>query len=698
MKQLRFDPRAKVTISIIVPVYRGARWIRRCLESLKRQSLSQESYEIILVFNGPDDGAKHFAEAFAKLNTHIRIIIVSSDANNASKARNEGIKYVTASHLTWVDVDDTVSPHYLLALALANEPDVIPVAQLANVNEAGFVDRANIINEDLLSQKTDIILPSSFPRATTFMTAKLIPTDWVISNPFPEELKSGEDVAFYGKLLSNYNFKLSITPGLIGATYFRQLVAESVSRGRKDRQFMVVERALVIKSLEHSLENCKTTNGPIIQSYINSQLSFIRNYVNQNPDQRIDIMDYLSSLNYHKLPWARFNDVVEDLAICYNFAPFSDTGANVAAKRIRAAGRSTDIISNNMAKVRENNPENSRLSAPYISKHHQLGTPVTFANPSAILEFVERGLAQFHASVNSGRVYKRIYSRSMWPASHFLAAAIRVNNPEIEWTAEFSDPVRLTTDGTFRTQPLSLNESAKILFGLTPDKLPDELVNAPDVYEWTELLPYLFADQLVFTNEHQYQVMKGSAQNSVQKRIEVVSSIAHHPTLPASYYEIGTPHDYGSDTTINIGYFGEFYSTRGLTEILDALDELSPTEQAGLKLHVHSSTTLPEKYDRLAGRVIFSYGKLSFYDFLASLNNLDCLIVNDASTLDHHLLNPYLPSKYSDYKGSFTPIWSVVEPGSVLSSQPNEYQSNLGDTLGAKAILQSLLLKRKWNK
>lgn len=695
MKTIKSNHGLTVSISVIIPVYKGKIWIERCLDSLRKQSLPDGTFEIILVFNGPDDGGINVAQKYQLSHEKLEIRILVSSANNAAKARNVGLGIARGTHVTWVDIDDLVSSNYLLSLGLAAAPDIIPMAQLANIDEYGRVTRNTVINNDLLSQEKSVVAPTKFTRATTFMTAKLIPTEWVARYPLEENLRSGEDVAFYGKLIAKYNFQLSIMPGLTGATYFRQMVPLSVSRGRSDREFMVNERALVIKSLDESIKLCETNNSSILQGYINSQQTFIKRYISNNPTEMQSVMDYLSGLDIENISWIRFYDSVEDLAICYNFAPYSDTGANVAAKRIRDAGFITDVISNDMSSVREQNTDNYRLSKPYVGRLDQLKAPVTFANGPAILAFVEQGLRQYRSNVRSGRKYKRIYSRSMWPASHFLAAAIRQLEPTLEWTAEFSDPVRITTEGTIRQSPLPGTSAAQLIFGDHLSSLPKEFIENEDVYSWAELLPYYYADKIVFTNENQLELMTDSAPDTLASRIREVSLVSHHPTLPSTFYELGVPKSYGQRNKTRVGYFGEFYSTRGLQEILDSLLNLEQVEQDKLELHVHSSTEVPEKYNALLDRVIFNHGKLSYYDFLSSLNEFDCVIVNDAVTRDHHRVNPYLPSKYSDYRGSMAPIWAVVEPGSVLSTRPAEYQSVLGDTDGALRILRSLLSRQR---
>ncbi|MGP5015382.1 glycosyltransferase [Glutamicibacter ardleyensis] len=691
MKHLTSNHGRHVTISVVVPVYQGMRWIRRCLDSFRLQSMPNESYELILVFNGPDDGALEFASQYVEKSMFGEVHLIKSRATNAAAARNEGLKNASGTHITWVDIDDLISPHYLLALALEVNRDVVPMAQLVNISETGEVDRNTVINNDLFSLQKPIVSPAEFVRSLTFMTGKLIPTRWVREYPLDEGLRSGEDVALYGRILSQFNFEITVRPAMMGAIYYRQLVPHSVSRGHRSRSFLVNERAMVIKSLDCSLKICKTEFKGIIQGYINSQFNFIKNYIANNPDEKVSVLDYLSTLNIGYLPWPRIHDKIEDLAICYNFAPYSDTGANVAAKRIRALGRGTDVISNNMSKVRASAKENCLLSRPYVALHHELNAPVTFANSTAIMNFVEKGLQRFELNRENGRNYKRIYSRSMWPASHFLAAAIKLRVPELEWTAEFSDPVRLTTEGQIRTSPFSFDEVLKLLSVGEMDRLDPSLRGNLDIYAWTEILPYRYADTLVFTNENQLEIMVNAAPEILKGRISSIAQVSHHPTLPKSFYGIGNPQTYSTGNKLRIGYFGEFYKTRGLNEVIHAISSLPKSQQEMIELHVFSSTSIEVVPPDLLPSVVIDHEKLSYYDFLASLNELNCLIVNDAETSDFHDCNPYLPSKYSDYRGSTSSVWSIVESGSVLARSESEYKSLLGDTSGAAEVLQRLL-------
>ena len=55
------------------------------------------------------------------------------------------------------------------------------------------------------------------------------------------------------------------------------------------------------------------------------------------------------------------------------------------------------------------------------------------------------------------------------------------------------------------------------------------------------------------------------------------------------------------------------------------------------------------------------------------------MIINDAITKPQKSMNPYLPSKLSDYAGSESSIWALYEKDCVLSQKKNvKHFSELG--------------------
>lgn len=682
------------SIEVVIPVHLGKVWIASCFESIRAQTLDRAKFRVSFVFNGDDDGAQATLYRLMDADPSLPVRVMNSLRRGASSARNLGIEGSEASHVTWIDVDDEVSPEYLDLLYRSIAPGVVPNAILVDVSMEGRVDAQGLITQDFLAQESPLCRPSGATRLLTYMVGKLLPIEWVRSQPLSERLDSGEDVAFYGALVLSQDFRLSLWPGAAGAIYYRRKVPGSVSRQEPSRDFMVRQRCDVIAQLSLALDSSRVpANEVVALGYMRSQASFIRRYLETHPEERQSVMDEISARNISRFPWNITVGVPRDLVVAYNFAPFTDTGATITSKRIREWGRPVDVISNHMGRTRESLEENSLLSAPYVARHHQLSTAPSFAHPNGIKDFVENGMRAFESLCQGGREYDRVYSRSMWPASHFLAARIKDRNPDIRWVAEFSDPVRLTTEGDIRRIDLEGTPLLESLKDLAEHEGMGDLLDEPDLFSWTELLPYFMADQLIFTNEHQLKTMLDYAPVGARELLQAKAVISVHPTLPRDFYSIGTARVPPS-SKVNIGYFGDFYSTRGLHEVLEALRLLDRQEQDSLCLSVYTSRASSEVEDFVAGdlgNVLRSGPRISFLDFLATLDAFDVLIVNDAATAEHHVRNPYLPSKLSDYRGSKARIWAIAEPGSSLSSFPADFSSARGDSSGALRVLRDIL-------
>lgn len=95
-----------VKVSVIVPVYRTEKYIRRCLESLLAQTLS--GMEIIVVDDKGGDGAMDIVRDIKR--THPKgeeIVVVEMPRNSGvAAARNEGLKRASGKYVAFVDSDD----------------------------------------------------------------------------------------------------------------------------------------------------------------------------------------------------------------------------------------------------------------------------------------------------------------------------------------------------------------------------------------------------------------------------------------------------------------------------------------------------------------------------------------------------------------------------------------------------------------
>jgi len=89
-------------ISVIVPVYNIEKYIRKCIESITRQTY--HNLEIILVDDGSTDESGRICDEYAKTDNRIRVI--HKENEGLSDARNLGLENCMGKYIGFVDGDD----------------------------------------------------------------------------------------------------------------------------------------------------------------------------------------------------------------------------------------------------------------------------------------------------------------------------------------------------------------------------------------------------------------------------------------------------------------------------------------------------------------------------------------------------------------------------------------------------------------
>lgn len=91
-------------ISVVVPVYNVKRYLKRCIDSIEKQTY--KNIEVILVDDGSNDGSEIMCDEFEKKYENIKV--VHKENGGLSSARNEGIKIATGKYIGFVDSDDFI--------------------------------------------------------------------------------------------------------------------------------------------------------------------------------------------------------------------------------------------------------------------------------------------------------------------------------------------------------------------------------------------------------------------------------------------------------------------------------------------------------------------------------------------------------------------------------------------------------------
>ena len=95
-------------ISVILPTYNRAPFIKRSVESILRQTFGD--FELIIV----DDGSTDSTEEIVRSITDPRIVYVRHSPNRgAAVSRNEGLKLATGKYIAFHDSDDEAFPERL---------------------------------------------------------------------------------------------------------------------------------------------------------------------------------------------------------------------------------------------------------------------------------------------------------------------------------------------------------------------------------------------------------------------------------------------------------------------------------------------------------------------------------------------------------------------------------------------------------
>lgn len=136
-------------LSIIVPIYNVAPYLRKCVDSLLAQDIFD--YEIILVDDGSTDNSGIIADEIVRevmddesncqspIANRPTLSVIHQENAGLSAARNAGIAKAKGEYIWFVDSDDYVEPNVLGVLMEQIERDKLDVLRFRyqNVRESG---------------------------------------------------------------------------------------------------------------------------------------------------------------------------------------------------------------------------------------------------------------------------------------------------------------------------------------------------------------------------------------------------------------------------------------------------------------------------------------------------------------------------------------------------------------------------------
>lgn len=113
-------------ISVIVPIYNVEKYVRKCLDSLKNQTMKQ--IEVICIDDGSTDESGRIAEEYKNEEGWPRFRIIHTENRGLSAARNRGLDEARAGWIMFVDSDDWVEQGFCeipYRVAIKNNVDLV---------------------------------------------------------------------------------------------------------------------------------------------------------------------------------------------------------------------------------------------------------------------------------------------------------------------------------------------------------------------------------------------------------------------------------------------------------------------------------------------------------------------------------------------------------------------------------------------
>ncbi len=224
-----------IKVSVIVPIYNAAQYLRECLDSIVNQTLKE--IEIILIDDGSTDSSAVICKEYL---SDSRVTYYHKENEGLAAARDDGMMRAHGEYIGFVDSDDWIeSDMYekMYAAAKSNDSDIVFCNCIQN--EKGYRFSREIpegaynreeIKSELLPKTLAFISKDGGKRSIRWSNCmRIYKTETLTKNGirFDRRLRRSQDLQLtYEAMLAAQNFYYIDEP-----LYHNRVVADSLSRG-----------------------------------------------------------------------------------------------------------------------------------------------------------------------------------------------------------------------------------------------------------------------------------------------------------------------------------------------------------------------------------------------------------------------------------------------------------------------------------
>lgn len=311
----------KPRLSVIVPIYKVEKYLRKCVDSLLQQDLSPEEYEIILVDDGSPDGCGELCDEYAV--HHPNIMVVHRENGGLSVARNSGMEVAKGKYIQFVDSDDYLEPNVLKSLVDRMDADHLDILRFnyQNINE-----RYEVFAPDK-DPKRWVDYSDSVCNGISFLNERLGPACYAWQFVIRRELLEGcafregiyfEDTEWAPRIMLRAGKASSVDKVAYNYLTREGSITQSVDLEKKRK--VLNDKLLLIDSMQfqkRTVTDCRWFDGMIAQVVIS-----IINYVAENFfEERRQVMRKLKEKKVFPLSFYLSNAPAKRKIVFANVSP-----------------------------------------------------------------------------------------------------------------------------------------------------------------------------------------------------------------------------------------------------------------------------------------------------------------------------------------------------------------------------------------
>lgn len=223
-------------VSVLLPVYNGARYVRDAIDSILGQSY--RDFEFLIINDGSTDGTREILDSLVDP----RVRVFHKHNEGLGKTLNRGLKLATGEYVARIDADDAAEPERLKRQVeyLESHPDI---AVLGTALKVSYSDGTEVIRQRPLRQEDVLrhiikVCPVAHPSVMMRRSVILGLGGYDVSHDGSLGRSAGMDYHLWVRVLANGYGLANLPDPLV----IHRKVATSIT-GKKSLSFKLFERA-----------------------------------------------------------------------------------------------------------------------------------------------------------------------------------------------------------------------------------------------------------------------------------------------------------------------------------------------------------------------------------------------------------------------------------------------------------------------